>query len=144
MNFKHILCPVDFSESCESSLELAFSLARDSNATLHLVHTIHEPHIPLDKDSTGFVPPASDRTVPLQQLEEIKPDGNLTVIRDVLIGPPGASILQYAEENQADLIVMSTHGKTGLTRLLMGSVAEEVVRNGKCPVLTVKQPASSG
>jgi len=59
----------------------------------------------------------------------------------LLVGDPASAIVEAAEEENVDLIVLGTHGRTGLTRLLMGSVAENVVRKAKCPVLTVKHPS---
>jgi len=61
----------------------------------------------------------------------------------LLSGDPGSELVHFAERENIDLIVMGTHGRTGLTRLLMGSVAEAVVRRAPCPVLTLKQPASA-
>ena len=69
-------------------------------------------------------------------------DPTVPVVHKLLVGDPAEAIVQQAEAEHADMIVMGTHGRTGLTRMLMGSVAEAVVRRAACPVLTVKQPAA--
>jgi nucleotide-binding universal stress UspA family protein len=74
-------------------------------------------------------------------LAQIVPtDPNVPYEHKLLVGDPATSIVDLAESEGVDLIVLGSHGRTGLTRLLMGSVAEAVVRKAKCPVLTVKQP----
>ena len=70
----------------------------------------------------------------------VVPDSNVPVERRLLAGDPADAIIRLAESEHIDLIVMGTHGRRGLSRLLMGSVAESVVRVAPCPVLTVKQP----
>jgi nucleotide-binding universal stress UspA family protein len=76
-----------------------------------------------------------------RQLAEVKPkDAALAVTRKLLFGEEATEIISFANENHADLIVMGTHGRTGLSRLLMGSVAETVLRQAPCPVLTIKTP----
>jgi universal stress protein A len=75
-----------------------------------------------------------------EELGKIVPDdSNVRCEHRVLVGVPALEIAGLAEEEQADLIIMGTHGRTGLTRLLMGSVAEAVVRRADCPVLTLRQ-----
>ena len=78
-----------------------------------------------------------------QDLEELQPpDPQLRMERSPVEGNPAAEILRAANDNGAGLIVLGTHGKTGLLHVLMGSVAEQVVRKAACPVLTVKTPAA--
>jgi nucleotide-binding universal stress UspA family protein len=75
-------------------------------------------------------------------LHEVKPsDPNIPVVYRLVTGDPATSVVQAAEEEGADFIVVGSHGRTGLGRLLMGSVAEAIVRHAKCPVVTVKAPA---
>ena len=76
-------------------------------------------------------------------LEKIKPaDPKVQYVHRMVTGDPATEIVRVAKEEGVDLIVMSTHGRSGLTRVLMGSVAELVVRRAECPVLTFKQPAA--
>jgi nucleotide-binding universal stress UspA family protein len=133
-----IVHPTDFSANSQCAWEMACALARDYGARLLLVHV--EPPLPVFSEFA--VPPESvDQRALERQLAQIKPtDSKLTVTRTLLVGDEASEINKFAENNLADLIVMGTHGRTGLGRLLMGSVAEMVVRQAPCPVLTVKTP----
>jgi len=135
-----ILHPTDFSERSEFALRLACALARDYSARLIVLHTVT---IPTAVFGEGVVPPDIDAyqeemSEKLQRLEV--PVADVDVERRLRRGDPVAEILRLAEDGACDLIVMGTHGRTGLGRLLMGSVAEQVVRRAPCPVLTVKTP----
>jgi nucleotide-binding universal stress UspA family protein len=142
MHADKILFPTDFSTASEDALRWATSLARDSGATLSIVHVEEPPmaygggemYIALDDDETkGELRRMLGNVVPT--------DHNVPFEHRLLVGEPATAIVEDAEKEGADLIVMGTHGRTGLSRLLMGSVAEAVVRRAKCPVLTVKHPA---
>ena len=140
MQVKRILFPTDFSEHSEAALHHATSLARDAKATLLIVH-VQEP---MDSFAdTGFAgyPTADDQAELQKRLDEIAPsDPNVPFTRQLVRGYPADEIARLAEEEAVDMVVMGTHGRTGLTRLLMGSVAEAVVRRAGCPVLTIRQP----
>lgn len=133
-----ILHPTDFSANSQAAWEMACALARDYRARLLLVHV--EPPLPVFSEFA--VPPECvDQSALERQLAQIKAtDSALTVNRKLLVGDEASEINKFAEENRADLIVMGTHGRTGLGRLLMGSVAETVLREAPCPVLTIKTP----
>lgn len=142
MKANKILVPVDFSEGSDAAFDWATVLARDTGAALLLVHV---ESMPLAAGGGEFIyalpePPTAELAERLQKI--IPTDPSIPVIHRMLTGDPATSILRTADEENVDLIVMGTHGRRGLTRLLMGSVAEEVVRKAKCPVLTVKQPAA--
>ena len=143
MKIKNILCPIDFSPSSDQALKFATSLAKQHNAELHIVYSYEEPYTYQEGRIGGVVTPvemASDR----QRLDAITPpSADILFRRQLLIGRPQDTILAYAEEENIDLIVMGTHGRTGLGRLLMGSVAETIVRCATCPVLTIKMPLKS-
>ena len=143
MNIRNILCPVDFSEYSDAALAYASSLAKDADAKLHIVFVYEEPYAYTDGIG-GFVPPA-DLEKEKEDLEAIRPpiDG-VSFCHDFIVGIPTDALLKYAKDNDIDLIVMGTHGRTGLLRLLMGSVAEAVVRRAPCPVVTIRQPVPSG
>jgi nucleotide-binding universal stress UspA family protein len=136
-----ILHPTDFSEHSDNAFRLAASLARDYGARLVVVHVGRSPVVmPL----TGVVPPdpeayRKELAANLRQYQA-RAAGVTVESRLVLNGDPAGGILQVAQECQCDLIVMGTHGRTGLGHLLMGSVAEQVVRKAPCPVLTIKTP----
>jgi nucleotide-binding universal stress UspA family protein len=135
---KTILHPTDFSPQSEHAFHLACSLARDHGGRLLLLHVAPGREVVMGE--FGMPPPATDETEAVKRrLQQIRPRGPaLPIERMVVQGDPVDQILAAARESQCDLIVMGTHGRTGLRRLLMGSVAEQVTRNAACPVLTVK------
>lgn len=137
MKAERILFPTDFSHAGETALAMATSLARDTGATLLIVH-IEEPPAP---DAAGEL--YSPSLGQLQRmLDEVHPlDPAVSCEHRLLSGDPAQVIVQLAEQEGVDVIVMGTHGRSGIRRVLMGSVAEAVVRRAKCPVLTCKQPA---
>jgi nucleotide-binding universal stress UspA family protein len=142
MNVKKILFPTDFSHTGDAALALATSLARDSGAKLLIVH-VEEPPVAYGGGEMyyGMPDPATEDL--RRMLHEIKPaDPAVEYEHHLVTGDPAAAVARLADAEGVDLIVMGTHGRTGLTRLLMGSVAEAVVRRAKCPVLTFKQPAN--
>jgi len=137
-----ILHPTDFSERSEPALRLAGALSRDYGAHLIVLHVAVPP--PLLAYGEGYVPPETDAHLVecREQLRQLSlPDtGGIRAERRLLEGDPATEIVREARDIHADLIVMGTHGRTGLARLLMGSVAEQVVRQAPCPVLTMKSP----
>lgn len=137
-----ILFPVDFSQGYQHALKLAVSLARDHQGELVLLH-IEEPPMAYGGGEFyyGFAEPNREH---LQRMldEIVVDDPNIPVRRYVAMGSPGSGIAQFAADEGVDYIVMPTHGRTGLRRVLMGSVAEEVVRKAPCPVVTVKFTAA--
>jgi universal stress protein A len=140
MNVKKILCPMDFSEYSEAALVYASSLAKEFGSELHIVYVYERPFPYADAGFAGYVPP-DDLEPDKQRLKEIVPPRtDVPVVRQFVLGHPADELVEYAEANGIDLIVMGTHGRTGLGRLLMGSVAESVVRRATCPVLTFKTP----
>lgn len=150
MEIKNILCPVDFSQLSEVAIAHASALARRYGATLHFVY-VYEP-IFSDGDvmAMPLQPTPADLEPLRERLETIHAATNDVGANDVgecrhelIFGFPGGSILGYAASNDIDLIVMGTHGRSGASRLLMGSVAEAVVRSAGCPVLTVHDKKSA-
>jgi nucleotide-binding universal stress UspA family protein len=134
-----ILHPTDFSPLSDYAFRLACSLARDHGARLLVLH-VQPPEVLL-AESPYVLPPDPEQILEhwLEQLHELKsPDPTVAVEHILREGNPSAEILRTARENDCDLIVMGTHGRTGVPRLLMGSVAEQVLRKAACPVLTVK------
>jgi nucleotide-binding universal stress UspA family protein len=130
-----ILHPTDFSEPAMHAFQLAGFLAHGQGANLIVLHVAD----PLkDPAQQGGLPLDKQR----QQLEQLRPDADgVPVERRLGTGDPAAEILQVARETGCAMIVMGTQGRRGFERLLMGSVAEQVVRNAPCPVVTVKEPA---
>jgi universal stress protein A len=144
-----ILHPTDFSAHSDYAFRLASSLARDYKACLILLHVLEQPL--LINSGVMMAPPPPSPTSEEQwqsardQLQLIKPPDSAILVEHLLKeGHSASAIMQIAQERQCDLIVMGSHGRTGLGRLFMGSVAEQVVRNACCPVLTVKLPQGQG
>lgn len=137
-----ILHPTDFSKHSEYALQLACALARDYGAHLILLHVRETPTMVYGYGE-GIVPPEMEELH--GELENMPiPDRSLWVTRRVEEGEPVGTILSVASETSTDLIIMGTHGRRGLGRLLMGSVSERVVRRATCPVLTVRTPVREG
>ena len=139
MNFKRILCPIDFSNFNQAANEYASILAKASGAKIVYFHAFL-PDIPYG--SFAYVDTQLDEKQLLKLLEETKPtmDG-VEASYEIEFGPAADQITCYANENDIDLIVIGTHGRTGLKRVVMGSVAEAVVRRAECPVLAIKSDA---
>lgn len=137
MNVRNVLCPVDFSKSSDAALFFASSLARENGAVLHIVHVYEEPFAYTDLSS--YVPPA-DMQPAKDRLEMTRPTSDVSFLQEFIIGNPSDKLVEYADQNHVDLIVMGTHGRSGLNRILMGSVAENVIRRAPCPVMTIRQP----
>jgi len=137
-----ILCPTDFSRPASYALPLAKALARDYGARLVLLHVIQPDPLPV-MGEFGAVPPepAPDKAALRKRLIAMVPENPASeVLAVVAEGDPATEILRAAQQHKSDLIVLGTHGRTGLGRVLMGSVAETVTRKATCPVLTLKSP----
>ena len=136
MSDEKILVPVDFSPSSQAALEYAAAFAKDFGAELVIVHVVdHEvEHLP------GVRP--NEALAGLHEaLQALKPnDESAVVSHQMLEGTPADAILEFAQANNVKMIVMGTHGRTGLRRFVLGSVAEKVAREATCPVLTLRQP----
>jgi nucleotide-binding universal stress UspA family protein len=138
-----ILYPTDFSTTGRPALEMATSLARDRKATLLIVH-VEEPAVAYGGGEYYYGIAEPDHAELEKMLKEVVPtDPAVAYEHRLIIGSPANSIVYLAEKEGVDLIVMPTHGRTGVLRVLMGSVAEEVVRKAKCPVLTVRNAAKA-
>jgi universal stress protein A len=148
MNIKQILFPTDFSESSDEALKYASNLASDAGARLRIVHVdeLLDATIPPIPSVEGgyFLEAAWDTKrqddVKAKLAKVVPTVSNVKYEQHYLMGSPQNEILQFANEQGVDLIVMGSHGRKGISRLLMGSVAEAVMRRTNCPVLVVKQP----
>jgi nucleotide-binding universal stress UspA family protein len=141
-----ILYPTDFSPEAGPALDVAGVLAREGRRRLVILHVERPPLTTLG--GTAGVPPLSteyDRERLGEQLRRIQPpQAGISVEHRLEYGEPASVILAVARELDANLIVMGTHGRTGLRHLLMGSVAEQVVRQASCPVLTIRTALPTG
>jgi nucleotide-binding universal stress UspA family protein len=137
-----ILCATDFSETANLSFRLARALARDYDARVIVVH-VAQPPVVIYTPTGDLLPPCPDyRLAAQEQLGRLVAPEKVRVENCLTEGEAGAEIRRLARESQVDLIVMGTHGRTGLDRWIVGSVAEEVLRKAPCPVLTVNAPGA--
>ncbi|HLE63317.1 MAG TPA: universal stress protein [Pyrinomonadaceae bacterium] len=146
MEIRSILVPTDFSECGNYALSYAASLARSFNASIICVHVI-EPIVPTVGYSGMTEPlPIADISEQLEdsaerelpKLAECEDCAGLDIEELIVHGEAASEIVRVAKERKVDLIVVSSHGRTGLGRILFGSTAEAVVRHALCPVLVVK------
>jgi nucleotide-binding universal stress UspA family protein len=142
--FDRILCPLDFSHHAQRALAVATEMARKFEASLTLLHAYVIPSYPLPE---GYVMASSETVAEiLSKTQHAMAEARLEAIRkgvakvDVLMteGAAFTEIIRVARELSSDLIVMGTHGRTGLRHALLGSVAEKVVRKAPCAVLTIR------
>jgi nucleotide-binding universal stress UspA family protein len=141
MRLDRILVPTDFSECAAQAIEYASEFAIRFNAKLQVLHVVPEPvtpytsGIPLPKEAMHPEIPAAKE---LDSLQVPRSDEIPHLERAIEMGVPFVEIVRHARQKNIDLIVIGTHGRTGLDQMLMGSVAEKVVRKAPCPVLTVR------
>jgi universal stress protein A len=143
---KSILVPTDFSEYSDRAIKQAVDIAEQNNAKIYLIHVVDE-----------LQQCAIDYCIPLEVMQKVQGDSEkeaakkmqeeankilqskkIEVAFDVKSGTPYEAILQEQQERKADLIVIASHGRTGILKSLIGSVAERVMREAKCPVLLVR------
>jgi len=144
--FKHILVPLDFSPPSDAALDYARGVALEFGASLHVLHVAEDPYRAF-YSAEVFVPEIEglrdeileDAMVRLKERLRGSDLAELRATAHAVISTPAAGIVDYATGHDVDLIVMGTHGRGGMSHLLMGSVAERVVRTASCPVLTVRQ-----
>lgn len=142
MTISRILVPMDFSDDSEAALRFARDLARRYDATIHLLHVVENPLATGVWSAELYTSEIAGLQLNLvrdakARLEKSVPEGT-AMSTEVRVGKAANEILNVARERGVDLIVMGTHGRTGLALLILGSVAERVVRMAPCPVLTVR------
>ena len=136
--FRTILFATDFSAPSNVAFDVGSALARDYKARMIVLHVI-EPAAAGYSEFNPYIGPEEDKGEAMSKLHAIKaPSSKVTIEHRLLEGDPATVIAETAAETGADLVVLGTHGRTGLTRLVMGSVAEQVLRRAPCPVLTVR------
>lgn len=144
-DLKRILGPLDFSANSRRALDYAHAMARTFDASLHLVHVCEVPSLltgTMDAYAIAYAD-WSQRFGEVAETQLIRESAGITDVKvttEVLFGTPASAICEAAEINQSDLIVMGTHGHGAVMHMVMGNVAERVVRAAPCPVLTVREP----
>jgi nucleotide-binding universal stress UspA family protein len=143
---KKILVPIDFSDYSKSSLRYAVNYAKHFNASLILVYVIEPVIYPPDFSMGQIAIPAPGLEMDKRAEEELKklsdkeiPSG-MQVKKIIKTGKPFVEIIETAAEEDADMIIIATHGHSGVEHILFGSTAEKVVRKAPCPVLTLREP----
>jgi nucleotide-binding universal stress UspA family protein len=145
ITLKTILVPSDFSKCSDAAIRYGLELAHRFDARLHLLHVVQDPMLQ-PWAAEGFSAPLFDAVEQWQhdarlRLAALVPAAD--ACRVTIAAPvawPSVEILRYAEAHDVDLIVMGTHGRGGVTHVLLGSIAEQIVRGAPCPVLTVRHP----
>ena len=145
ISISRILLPTDFSELGGEAVAYACGLAEKFNSELHLLHVVQDLVVMVPEPGIAVPPPGvyleDLRASAVEALEKVLPAGweaGHRVVKATREGAPFLEILTYAKEFDVDLIVLGTHGRSGLAHVLLGSVTERVVRKARCPVLTVR------
>jgi nucleotide-binding universal stress UspA family protein len=145
IQLKTILVPVDFSDCSDAAVKYGYALSEAFGATVHLLNVVQDPYT-LPWAAEGFAGAMPDLLTNWEgqakrRLAETVPvAGAARTVLNTQVGSPHREIVRYATEHQVDLIVLGTHGRGPLGHMLLGSVAERVVRTAPCPVLTVRHP----
>lgn len=146
MEIKSILFPTDFSEGSSQALQYAVDLTKKYGAKLYLVHVIYDiakatgwyvPHVSMDQMYKDIQEGARKE---LDKFGSEELSGMKNLERIVVTGVPHEEIINSAKKNKIDMIIMGTHGRKGIDRILFGSTAAQIVRFAPCPVLTVRLP----
>jgi nucleotide-binding universal stress UspA family protein len=140
MNAKKILFTTDYSHLSDAALAFATSFAKDSGGKLIIIH-VQEAPVAYGGGEMYYGVPEPETEELLTMLQAVKPtDASVPYEHHLMRGDVAETVVSFAEDAGIDLIVLGSHGRTGLTRVLMGSVAEAIVRKAHCPVLVYKQP----
>jgi nucleotide-binding universal stress UspA family protein len=142
--FRKILVPTDFSPHAAEAFRVAHDLAKATGASMVVFHVSRPPAVVSDGDRLLSAPARAEAKDVWDELRKIQAkDPAVRVEHEVIVAdrPDAEHILRILQDRGCDLIVMGTHGRTGLRHLLFGSVAEDVVRRAHCPVMVVKAPA---
>ena len=146
MTVKNILVPTDFSDGSAEAVRYAFDLAVSLGATLHIMHVLENPFAP-GAFMEMYTPPPPEYFTDMERMAEAKLRETVTpeqqkqanIVLTTRLGVAASEILdRLQEEPKIDLVVMATHGRGGVARMVMGSVTDKVIRSAPCPVLTLR------
>ena len=138
-----ILVPTDFSRQSDRAIHYAHDLAEQLGASLHLLHVVNRPLLAEGLADGAFISEKFESDMVKHAEAQMHKQEPGTASTDVVFGYAAKAIVEHAARLGADLIVMGSHGRTGMVHLMLGSVAEAVVRTSPCPVLTVRQLVTS-
>jgi nucleotide-binding universal stress UspA family protein len=143
---KKILVPIDFSDYSKSALKYAVNFAKKFNAELYLIYVVEPIIYPPDFSMGQIAIPTLDLGMDKRAFEELNKLAEKEIPKELIAntivktGKPFIEFIESAEEENIDLIIIATHGHTGMEHILFGSTAEKVVRKAPCPVLTLREP----
>lgn len=146
LEYKNILVPIDFSDYSKQSLKYALDFAAHFKAKLHLIYVVEPSVYPPDLSIGQITLPNINKEMTsraekeLQKLIDQEMKNSVEIDKIVTVGKPFVEIIDAAKETDADLIIISTHGHSGIEHILFGSTAEKVVRKAPCPVLSLRMP----
>ncbi|MFO7447266.1 MAG: universal stress protein [Ignavibacteriaceae bacterium] len=146
LNINKVLVPIDFSDYSKSSLRYAINFVKCFKAEIILVYVVEPVIYPPDFSMGQIAIPAVDAEIDKQAVDELEKLARVEIPQDVKCktiiktGKPFIEIIETASEEDVDLIIIATHGHTGVEHILFGSTAEKVVRKAPCPVLTLRDP----
>ncbi|MCL5029735.1 MAG: universal stress protein [Bacteroidetes bacterium] len=146
LEIKRVLVPIDFSDYSKSSLKYAVSFVKQFKAELLLIYVVEPVIYPPDFSLGQIAIPTVDLEMDKRAIEELNKlaqkeiPSELKAKTIVKTGKPFIEIIETASEENIDLIIIATHGHTGVEHILFGSTAEKVVRKAPCPVLTIREP----
>lgn len=142
--YDEILLPSDGSPGATGALDYALDLAATYGSRLHVLYVVDQSAVDSIVSESELVAVAleGEGMEAVDAIERRATERGVDVVTEVLSGRPARAIMDYAADHDVDLLVMGTHGRTGLNRYLLGSVTKRVVRNAHVPVLVVQQPAS--
>jgi nucleotide-binding universal stress UspA family protein len=151
---KKVLCPIDCSDGSLAALDYAHFVATHFGAELHVLHAWHvnhhiRPDLSVWMEAHGQQPiskvvGAEAKAETERFIAALPPDVSRKIVAHVVEGEPWRTITEFADREGVDLMVMGTHGRSGVAHLALGSVTEKVVRHAHCPVLTVRMPKKKG
>lgn len=155
IRLQRMLFPTDFSAGAAAAHRYACELSHRFQSELHVIYVLEDPLVAAPDFVMGMALPPAIKDAPakvhreeeqdlLQRLDEVIASADprpISTVRAVRFGSPFVEIVRYARSHDIDLIVMGTHGRGAIAHILLGSVAERVVRKAPCPVLTVRHPA---
>ncbi|MCK5433152.1 MAG: universal stress protein [Gammaproteobacteria bacterium] len=142
--YRRLLCPVDFSDISKNAFQIAIDLAVLFKADLHVMHVFQMPASAIPEGIYDIPDDMEDKvkshfSKKLDEFIKNHPTPEINITTGSYAGFPHVEIIKYANEANADMIVMGTHGRTGLSHVLLGSVTERVIRTSDIPVLTVRK-----
>ncbi len=146
-NIKKVLVPIDFSDYSKRALKYAVNFTKQFNADLILIYVVEPVIYPPDFSMGQIAIPSVDLEMDKRASDELEKLAKKEIPEEIKVkalvktGKPFIEIIETASEEKIDLIIIATHGHTGVEHILFGSTAEKVVRKAPCPVLTIREPA---